>query len=80
MFPGKTNYLSFIPEREGTYEGKCAELCGEYHSLMLFNVKVVSEAEYEEYIDSLRDARPGGSALERVRPPTEPARQRASPS
>ena len=55
MFPGKTNYMSFVPEREGTYEGKCAELCGEYHSLMLFNVQVVSEAEYEEYIDSLRD-------------------------
>ena len=42
MFPGKTNYMSFVPEREGTYEGKCAELCGEYHSLMLFNVEVVS--------------------------------------
>ncbi|KQM83498.1 cytochrome c oxidase subunit II [Agromyces sp. Leaf222] len=55
MFPGKTNYMSFVPEREGTYEGKCAELCGEYHSLMLFNVKVVSEAEYEDYIESLRD-------------------------
>ena len=55
MFPGKTNYMSFVPEREGTYEGKCAELCGEYHSLMLFNVEVVSEAEYEEYIESLRD-------------------------
>ena len=52
MIPGKTNYMSFVPEREGTYEGKCAELCGEYHSLMLFNVQVVSEAEYEEYIDS----------------------------
>ena len=55
MFPGKTNYMSFVPEREGTYEGKCAELCGEYHSMMLFNVEVVSEAEYEEYIESLRD-------------------------
>jgi cytochrome c oxidase subunit 2 len=55
MFPGKTNYMSIVPEREGTYEGKCAELCGEYHSMMLFNVEVVSEAEYEEYIDSLRD-------------------------
>ena len=55
MFPGKTNYMSFVPEREGTYAGKCAELCGEYHSLMLFNVEVVSEAEYEQYVDSLRD-------------------------
>ncbi len=56
MYPGKTNYMSFVPEREGTYAGKCAELCGEYHSLMLFNVKVVSQAEYEDYIQSLRDA------------------------
>ncbi|MCI2958682.1 cytochrome c oxidase subunit II [Agromyces atrinae] len=55
MYPGKTNIMSVIPEREGTYAGKCAELCGEYHSLMLFNVEVVSEAEYEDYIQSLRD-------------------------
>ena len=44
--PGKTNYMYFTPEKEGTFTGKCAELCGEYHSLMLFNVKVVSEGEY----------------------------------
>jgi len=55
MFPGKTNYMSFIPEREGTYAGKCAELCGEYHSMMLFNVKVVSEDEYEAYLGELAD-------------------------
>lgn len=55
MIPGKTNYMSVIPERIGTYAGKCAELCGEYHSLMLFNVKVVSEADYESYLQSLRD-------------------------
>ena len=55
MIPGKTNYMYVTPTREGTYAGKCAELCGEYHSLMLFNVEVVSEAEYEEYIESLRD-------------------------
>ncbi|MDJ0322593.1 cytochrome c oxidase subunit II [Cryobacterium sp. PH31-AA6] len=56
MIPGKTNYMSVIPERIGTYSGKCAELCGEYHSLMLFKVKVVSEADYEAYIQSLRVA------------------------
>ncbi|MFC5791546.1 cytochrome c oxidase subunit II [Agromyces tardus] len=55
MIPGKTNYMYVTPTREGTYAGKCAELCGEYHSLMLFNVKVVSESEYQDYIQSLRD-------------------------
>ncbi len=54
MIPGKTNYMTVTPTREGTYQGKCAELCGDYHSLMLFTVKVVSEAEYEDYIASLR--------------------------
>ncbi|MFC6355666.1 aa3-type cytochrome oxidase subunit II [Luethyella okanaganae] len=56
MFPGKTNYMYVTPTKEGTYKGKCAELCGEYHSLMLFNVKVVSQAEYDDYIGSLRAA------------------------
>jgi len=55
MLPGKTNYEYFIPEKTGTYQGKCAELCGEYHSLMLFQVKVVSPAKYQAYLDSLRD-------------------------
>ncbi|MDJ1370422.1 cytochrome c oxidase subunit II [Gulosibacter molinativorax] len=53
--PGKTNQFSFVAEREGTYMGKCAELCGEFHSMMLFQVEVVSEAEYNDYIQSLRD-------------------------
>jgi cytochrome c oxidase subunit 2 len=48
--PGKTNYMYFTPTELGTYQGKCAELCGEYHSLMLFKVKVVSDADYLAYI------------------------------
>lgn len=54
MIPGKTNYIRFTPTKEGTYDGKCAELCGEYHSEMLFRVKVVSEAEFASHMDDLR--------------------------
>ncbi len=61
MIPGKSNHLYFEPLKEGNYSGKCAELCGQYHSLMLFNVNVVSQAEYEDYLDSLRDAGQTGS-------------------
>ena len=53
MFPGKWNHMYFTPLKEGTYVGKCAELCGEYHSMMLFNVKVVSQAEYESHLSEL---------------------------
>ncbi|TQL53818.1 aa3-type cytochrome oxidase subunit II [Subtercola boreus] len=55
MIPGKTNYMYVTPERIGTFAGKCAELCGEYHSDMLFNVKVVSQADYDAYTKSLAD-------------------------
>lgn len=54
--PGKSNHMYFTPQEEGEFMGKCAELCGEYHSLMLFTVKVVSQAEYDAYIQSLADA------------------------
>jgi cytochrome c oxidase subunit 2 len=53
LIPGKTNYMYFIPEKIGTYQGKCAEMCGEYHADMLFQVKVVSDADYQAYIQSL---------------------------
>lgn len=56
MIPAKSNYMYFIPQKEGTYQGKCAELCGEYHSLMLFTVKVVSQEEYDRQMDLLREA------------------------
>ncbi|MCU1585723.1 MAG: coxB [Microbacteriaceae bacterium] len=53
--PGKDNYMYFTPTKIGTYAGKCAELCGDYHSLMLFQVKVVDETTYQNYIQSLVD-------------------------
>ncbi|MGF0117090.1 cytochrome c oxidase subunit II [Promicromonospora sp. Marseille-Q5078] len=56
MVPGRTNTFQVTPTREGTYAGKCAELCGEFHSGMLFNVKVVSQDEYDAHMDDLRDA------------------------
>lgn len=54
LFPGRTNYLTLTTQREGTYAGKCAEFCGDFHSQMLFTVKVVSKAAYQDYIATLR--------------------------
>lgn len=54
MIPGKTNYWTFTPQVVGTYNGACAELCGEYHSMMLFNLKVVSVADYEQHVRDLK--------------------------
>jgi cytochrome c oxidase subunit 2 len=51
------------PEREGTYDGRCAELCGTYHSRMLFNVEVVSAEEYANHLADLQDEGNVGLAL-----------------
>jgi cytochrome c oxidase subunit 2 len=59
MIPARSNYLYFTPLKEGEYAGKCAELCGEYHSQMLFTVKVVSQAEYDRQVGLLREGQIG---------------------
>jgi cytochrome c oxidase subunit 2 len=56
VVPGRDNYIEFTPQQEGLYVGKCAELCGEFHSEMLFNVAVVSAEDFEAEMDRLADA------------------------
>ena len=55
VVPGRENIIEFTPLKEGSYVGKCAELCGEFHSEMLFAVEVVSQERYDEEMESLRD-------------------------
>ncbi len=55
VVPGRDNSFSFTPTREGNYAGKCAELCGSYHSRMLFNVDVVSRDQYDEHLRGLEE-------------------------
>lgn len=56
VIPGRVNKLQVTPTVEGTYAGKCYELCGVSHSRMLFNVEVVSQAEYDAYLADLAEA------------------------
>lgn len=54
VIPGKTNVFELTPNKVGTYAGKCAELCGYEHARMLFSVKVVTQAEFDQYIADLK--------------------------
>jgi cytochrome c oxidase subunit 2 len=54
MIPGRVNKFEVVPMRTGDFKGKCAELCGAYHSQMLFNVKVVDQATYDAHIAELK--------------------------
>ncbi|WP_130492905.1 aa3-type cytochrome oxidase subunit II [Motilibacter rhizosphaerae] len=56
VVPGLQNRFELTPTKIGTFPGKCAELCGTYHSRMLFNVKVVSPQDYQAELQRLRAA------------------------
>jgi cytochrome c oxidase subunit 2 len=54
MIPGRVNRFQVVPTEIGTFQGKCAELCGAFHSQMLFQVKVVSQSAYEAHLAELK--------------------------
>jgi cytochrome c oxidase subunit 2 len=54
--PGRTNHFWFQANREGTYVGQCAELCGLYHAAMRARVIVTSGADYATYVASAANA------------------------
>lgn len=53
LIPGRTNSFQLTPTKEGTFAGRCSELCGTYHSRMLFEVVVVSREEFDAHMDDL---------------------------
>jgi cytochrome c oxidase subunit 2 len=57
VFPAATknqnNEFQIRPEVPGTYVGRCAELCGTYHSQMNFEMRVVSSSDYQRYLSAL---------------------------
>lgn len=69
MLPGVTNHMYFeTGSQEGVYTGKCAELCGEYHSAMLFNVELVSPEAYDAYLEGLEQQGSVGPIDESLNP------------
>lgn len=63
VFPGRVNQFEVKPTQRGSFVGRCAELCGTYHSQMTFEVRVVGADEYQRYLDAL--ARLGNADPER---------------
>ena len=72
--PGRTNTFEVTPTKLGTYLGKCAELCGSYHSAMLFNVHVVT---WPSTTRTSTGSRPRAGRRDRREPQTTAVRCRA---
>ena len=46
----RDNRFEFTATTTGSFVGRCAELCGTYHSQMNFEVRVVSDSTYTKYL------------------------------
>src|SRR6056297_2914720 len=53
--PGRLAELWFEAEKTGVFFGQCSELCGKDHAYMPITVKVVSEAEYQQWLEGAID-------------------------
>jgi len=52
--PGRVNETWFKAEREGTFYGQCSELCGIKHAFMPIEVRVVSEEDYQLWLEEAK--------------------------
>jgi cytochrome c oxidase subunit 2 len=50
LVPGQVTELRITPDREGSYKVRCAEICGLNHTIMVAEVEVVSQAEFDQWI------------------------------
>jgi cytochrome c oxidase subunit 2 len=54
--PGRLQTTWFRAEREGIYYGQCSELCGRNHAFMPIAVRVVSDAEFADWLAKTKPA------------------------
>lgn len=53
--PGQVNTMQTTITEKGTYTFYCAEYCGSGHSKMLAEVEVVSQTEYEQWLEDQQE-------------------------
>lgn len=50
VIPGHPNHFEVALTKQGTFIGHCSELCGVYHSRMLFTLKVVTPQQFRTFV------------------------------
>jgi cytochrome c oxidase subunit II len=65
--PGIRNQFTLHPVETGTFFGQCTQLCGLYHSLMFFKVKVVTQAQYQSWLSTFTDSAAAAAAAKALR-------------
>lgn len=71
--PGTTTHLRATPNRIGTYDIVCAELCGQGHATMRSTVHIVSRADFQTWLSKQKPGSTvGGTSVSST---TAPARR-----
>ena len=74
--PGRLNSTWFKAEREGIYYGQCSKLCGNDHAYMPIAIRVVSQPQYEAWLqDAKKKYADNAAAPVQVAAASDPARQ-----
>ncbi len=60
----RDNKFQFTATHVGRYVGRCAELCGVYHSQMNFEVRVVPVATFTKYLAALKSLNPNDPGIQ----------------
>jgi cytochrome c oxidase subunit 2 len=55
LIPGYTTALWIQADRPGVFRGQCAEFCGLQHAHMALDVVVVSDGEFEGWLEAMRE-------------------------
>jgi cytochrome c oxidase subunit 2 len=67
VFPGNVvNHFQVTIDRAGSYVGRCAELCGTYHSQMNFEMRVVTPTQFDQFLAAKRRGLSTPAALQSI--------------
>jgi cytochrome c oxidase subunit 2 len=60
--PGRLNHTWFKATKPGVYSGRCAELCGVQHAVMLMTVEAMPRAQFEQWLTQREQQQTSGTA------------------
>jgi cytochrome c oxidase subunit II len=68
VFPGNVRNVFEVAsiDQEGAYVGRCAELCGAYHSMMNFELRAVTPEKFDQFLQAKRDGATTQEALSAI--------------
>jgi cytochrome c oxidase subunit 2 len=61
VIPGRVNSFALTVTKAGLFQGKCTEYCGVDHDRMLFTVRAVDQATYQQWLAQTKQLAASGN-------------------